>query len=52
MRGLADGTALTPHLADKQEERTLQKLDPADYPTDVLQAAFELMRRRRTFRAA
>ena len=52
MRGLADGTALKPHPADKQEERTLQKLDPADYPTDVIQAAFELMRRHRTFRAA
>ena len=52
MRGLADGTALKPRPADKEEERTLQKLDPADYPTDVIQAAFEVMRRHRNFRAA
>ena len=52
IRGLADGTALKPQPADKEEERTLQKLDPADYPTDVIQAAFEVMRRHRNFRAA
>ena len=52
MRDLADGTALKPLAADKEEQRTFQKLDPADYPTDVVQAAFEVMRRHRNFRAA
>ena len=52
MRGLADGTTLKPRALDKEEERTLQKLDPADYPTDLIQRAFEVMRRHRSFRAA
>ncbi|HVM49391.1 MAG TPA: hypothetical protein VMU04_15290 [Candidatus Acidoferrum sp.] len=51
MRDLANGTALKP-LPPKVEERLLQKLDPADYPTEVIQAAFEVMRRHRNFRAA
>ena len=51
MRGLADGTALKP-LPAKEQELTLQKLNPADYPTDLVQAAFEVMRRHRNFRAA
>jgi hypothetical protein len=52
MRGLADGTTLKPRAPDKEEERTLQKLDPADYPTDLIQRAFEVMRRHPSFRAA
>lgn len=35
MRDLADGTVLKPLPADKEERRTLQILNPADYPTDL-----------------
>ena len=34
------------------EQLTLDKLDPADYPTDLLQPIFELFRKHRNFRAA
>jgi hypothetical protein len=52
MRDLADGSALRPLPGGERERRKLRKLDPADYPTDLVQAAFEVMRRHRNFRAA
>ena len=53
MRDLADGSALTPAPGDGPPERALlKKLDPADYPTDLIQPTFEFMRRHKNFRAA
>lgn len=55
MRDLADGTALNPHpLSDGEvhRESMLQLIDPADYPTDLVQRLFELLRIHPEFRAA
>jgi hypothetical protein len=52
MRDLADGSALRPLPPGERLHDPLQKLDPADYPTNLIQAAFEFMRRHRNFRAA
>ena len=53
LRHLADGTALKPLPASgKVENITLEIMDPADYPTQVVQDAFELFRRHAAFRAA
>lgn len=51
---LADGSALQPlgMGGEKTERLTLDKINPADYPTDLLQAAFEVFRKHREFRAA
>ena len=51
---VADGTALRPlgMGGEKTEQLTLDKIDPADYPTDLLQAVFEVFRQHPEFRAA
>ncbi|MEP6822297.1 MAG: hypothetical protein ABI946_08115 [Chthoniobacterales bacterium] len=52
LRDLADGTALqaSPEPAERRTF-TLYAIDPADYPTAVVQAAFEKMRQHSAFRA-
>jgi hypothetical protein len=52
MRDLADGSALAPSPSLQQEHGTGNIVNPADYPTQLVQPAFELMRRHRNFRAA
>jgi hypothetical protein len=54
MRALADGTALKPRAMSTGETRqvTLTILNPADYPTNLIQPVFELVRRHKNFRAA
>lgn len=49
---LADGSVFRPH--DRQETRraAVTILNPADYPTDLIQRAFEFIRQHRGFRAA
>jgi len=53
LRDLANGEALRAsppdHTADKM---TLHQVDPAGYPTDIIQAAFQKMRQHSAFRAA
>jgi hypothetical protein len=54
LRDLADGTALKPPPPGscKTENITLKIMDPANYPTNVVQAAFELFRKHANFLAA
>lgn len=52
MRDLADGTALKPQPTGPPARARLKKLDPANYPTDLIQPVFEFMRLHRNFRAA
>jgi hypothetical protein len=52
MRDLSDGSALAPSPSLQQEHGTGNIVNPADYPTHLVQPAFELMRRHRNFRAA
>jgi hypothetical protein len=53
MRDLANGTALKPPgLEGPMMERTLSRLDAADYPTDLIQPLFEFLRHHANFRAA
>ncbi len=53
MRDLASGAALQPQpLRRQSEQRVLNKIDPAEYPTDLIQPLFELLRKRAQFRAA
>jgi len=52
MRDLADGSALAPIPLGEREHGKLKILNPADYPTDLIQPVFELLRRHRNFRAA
>lgn len=53
MRDLASGAALQPRpLRAATEELALQLIDPADYPTDLLQPLFESLRKHPEFRAA
>lgn len=53
MRDLASGRALQAQgiTAPEQEQGTLLFIDPADYPTDLVQAVFEVVRQHREFRA-
>jgi hypothetical protein len=52
MRDLADGSALQPLPEGKErEEGPLKILDPADYPTALVQAVFEFVRHHPNFRA-
>lgn len=50
---LASGSALKPHPMDGQETERLRldKIDPADYPTALVQAVFEFCRQHGEFRA-
>jgi hypothetical protein len=54
LRDMADGTALKPAGIDpaKTEQLRLDIVNPADYPTDLLQPVFELLRKHKHFRAA
>ena len=55
LHDLADGSALHGHpIADSgpREQGTVQILDPADYPTDIVQRLFESLRKYPQFRAA
>ncbi len=55
LRDLADGTALRPHPMESEEtvhQGELKQVDPADYPTELVQRLFEAMRRHTHFRAA
>lgn len=54
MRDLANGTALKPLPLDgcPPVEKVLTRLDPADYPTNLIQPVFEHLRRHANFRAA
>lgn len=49
---LANGAAFRPVPDGPTEQLTLDKVDPADYPTDLVQAMFEVFRRHHHFRAA
>jgi len=54
MLGIATGQVfrLSKVALAETEEVTLRLLDPADYPTDLVQPAFEILRKHRQFRAA
>ncbi len=53
MRDVADGSAFQPEeLEGKVVEEMLRLIDPADYPTDLLQPVFEILRQHLHFRAA
>lgn len=52
MLDLVNGKALAPLPSGPTEEQTLDLIDPADYPTDLVQAMFECLRKHRCFRAA
>jgi hypothetical protein len=52
MRDLADGSALKPIVPESTVQHRLTILNPADYPTRLIQPLFELMRRHAQFRAA
>lgn len=49
---LASGAAFQPVPDGPAEQLTLDKVAPADYPTDLVQAMFEVFRRHHQFRAA
>jgi hypothetical protein len=52
MRDLASGAALEPKGTGPTENVIANVIGPADYPTDVIQPLFEILRRHRAFRAA
>jgi hypothetical protein len=52
MRDLASGQALKPILPEGQMHGVMTILNPADYPTHLIQPLFELMRQHAQFRAA
>ena len=54
MRDLVSGEALKPQALSREREMHMKvtPLGPADYPTDLLQRAFESLRRHKNFRAA
>lgn len=52
MRDVASGSAFEAKESEATETRKMQILDPADYPTDLVQPVFELMRQHGCFRAA
>ena len=52
LRDLADGSALQPVASPgERQEGQLKILDPADYPTALVQAVFEFVRHQPAFRA-
>jgi len=52
MRDIASGKVFEPlGIEDDDVEVALELLDPADYPTELVQAAFEVLRKHRNFRA-
>jgi SseB protein C-terminal domain len=52
MLDLVNGKALEPPGTGPTEEHTVDLIDPAGYPTDIIQPLFETLRRHRAFRAA
>ncbi len=53
MRDLADGSALQPGSAPAETKNfTITTIDPVDYPTHLVQVAFEKMKKHSAFRAA
>lgn len=53
MRDIADGSALRLNSDPTEQVRDeVHALDPAEYPTDLVQAAFEILRQHRHFRTA
>jgi len=53
MRDLANGKALEPTGTEGEEvEAAMKIVDPADYPTDLLQPVYEKLRQHRQFRVA
>jgi hypothetical protein len=52
LRDLANGEALRATSPDHTDKMTLHQVDPAHYPTDIIQAAFQKMRQHSAFRAA
>lgn len=52
MRDLADGTAFKPGPSGGKKQGRLKIIDPSDYPTNLVQVAFEAMRRHPNYRAA
>jgi hypothetical protein len=52
MRDIASGEVLEPLPEGETETFTLNRLDPADFPTYLLQPVFEFCRRQREYRAA
>ncbi len=53
LRDVADGSALEPDTELLPTvEMALDIIDPADYPTDLIQPAFEILRKHPAFRAA
>jgi hypothetical protein len=54
IREIASGRLFQPTENDPSTQKTgtVTALDPADYPTDMVQRAFEFMRRHKNFRAA
>ncbi len=52
MRDLADGSAFKPVPEEAPKQGRLKILNPADYPTNVIQPVFEFVRRHGNFRAA
>src|SRR5262249_30448649 len=49
---LADGSMFKPQHTRETIHMAVQTLNPADYPTDLTQRAFEFIRNHRVFRAA
>jgi hypothetical protein len=49
---LADGSIFRPTGPGETIQMAVQTLDPADYPTDLIQRAFEFIRKHPAFRAA
>ena len=53
MSDVADGSALAPDTGPLvPQEASVKVLDPADYPTNLMQPTFELLRKHPNFRAA
>jgi hypothetical protein len=52
LRDLASGEALRSSSPEHTGNITLHQVDPAHYPTDIIQAAFQKMRQHSAFRAA
>lgn len=53
MRDLADGSALRPGSGPAETKNlTITTIDPADYPSHLVQAAFEKMKKHSAFRTA
>ncbi len=48
---LADGSIFTASGPSETKQMAVTVLDPADYPTDLVQCAFEFIRQHRAFRA-